>query len=122
MAKKFRPLKTLDKTTTLIQQEISKALDPISSNELIDGNHQSIQVTGNDIDFSVNHNLGTANVGYHPGESDTPVQIYTSPNNSDLDKNPTPNQTTLLRVSSSQALSSQSPANLTIYFYVKGSN
>ena len=120
MSKKFNVFKTPDKTSTLIQQAIKSTLDPISNNQLISGTHvPNVSITGNDIDIAFNHNLGTNQIGYHLGESDTPVSVYTSPNNNNTKYNPTPHQTTLLRFSSSQTLSISNPATTTVYFYAK---
>ncbi len=115
---KFTPLTAVDKTTTLIQQNINKALDPVTNNNLVNGLHVTSSVTGNDIDIAYNHNLGTSNVGYHLGSSTSPVQAYLSPNNSNPRYNPTPNQTTLMRFSSTHTLSTSAP-DIEVYFFAK---
>lgn len=117
---KFQSVITKDHTSTLLQQEISRALDPISNNPVVSGVYRTSSVTALDSDVPFNHGLGVPSVSPHVVAGAHPLIPYISPNNSDPQYNPTPKTTTLLRFSSSVAL----PLGVTakVFFTPQGLN
>jgi hypothetical protein len=95
----FKVIPSEDKNITLIQQNISNALQPITSSQLLTGSAVLVDFTKVPIntDVLIQHNLGTTKVAWLEGTKTAGGIPYLSPNNINLGSNPAPTRQILLR-------------------------
>lgn len=107
----FKVLQTQDQNLTLIQSNIKNSLDALVNSPLMTGTSVAFDSTSlaPNIDVILNHGLGTNKVAWLPGSQSTPGSIYLSPNNSSTAKNPSPNNSIILR--------STVPMSAVLWFY-----
>ena len=103
----FSPIFGADSLLTRVQQAIKKTFDQFTGNALLTGVFVTVSFSAANSDTTVNHGLGTTNVGWFAGSLSDNATIFTSPSTA--------------ATSSSITLQASAETSATLYVYIRGS-